>query len=185
VKELIEIQNKLKVPKSLENSFGGFMYRSAEAILEKVKPLLVESDCQLILTDDIKECGGRVYIEASAIFTAPGGETVTCKALAREPDQKKGMDSSQITGSASSYARKYALSGLFLLDDNKDADGVNNADDVRGGATEQQKNDLEQWVAFFESKGNQKDADFVRSRIDKCSMAEAATLMKKFHRENS
>ncbi len=118
---LIEIQTKLKAPKSQYNSFGKYKYRSAEDILEAVKPLLSEQGVLLTLSDDIIEVAGRFYIKATATATKDG-ESVTNTAFAREDDTKKGMDGSQITGTASSYARKYALNGLFLIDDTKDAD---------------------------------------------------------------
>lgn len=121
MKALQNIQQELKAPKGQYNSFGKYKYRSAEDILEAVKPLLGKHNAQLTLSDAIKEIGGRVYVEATATFT-DGAETVTVTAYAREPSEKKGMDDSQITGTASSYARKYALNGLFLIDDTKDAD---------------------------------------------------------------
>lgn len=121
MKALQSIQQELKAPKGQYNSFGKYKYRSAEDILEAVKPLLGKHDAQLTLSDTIKEIGGRVYVEATATFT-DGTDTVTVTAYAREPDEKKGMDPSQVTGTASSYARKYALNGLFLIDDTKDAD---------------------------------------------------------------
>ena len=115
------IQNELNAPKNLWNSYGNYSYRSCESILEAVKPLLKQHEAEVVLTDDIVQIGDRIYVKATAIFTA-GGDEVICTAYAREPDTKKGMDASQITGTASSYARKYALNGLFLIDDNKDAD---------------------------------------------------------------
>lgn len=122
MKELIEIQNKLKAPKNLYNKYGGFYYRNAESILTAVKPLLEETGCLLVLTDDLVEVGGRVYVKATATFTSPDGKSVFVEAFAREPDTKKGMDEGQVTGASSSYARKYALNGLFLIDDVKDPD---------------------------------------------------------------
>lgn len=115
------IQAKLKAPKSQTNKFGGYNYRSCEDILEAVKPLLAENDALLTLNDEIIEVGGRVYVKATATF-AHGEFTISNSAAAREAETKKGMDDSQITGTASSYARKYALNGLFLIDDTKDAD---------------------------------------------------------------
>ena len=121
VKHLIEIQNELKAPKSNYNSFGKYRYRSAEDILTAVKPLLLRYACQMTLQDDIVAVGDRYYIKATVTIT-DGTESETVTALAREDEIKKGMDGSQITGTASSYARKYALNGLFLIDDTKDAD---------------------------------------------------------------
>lgn len=128
MKELIAIQEELKAPKNLYNKFGGYNYRSAESILEAVKPLLTKNKCILTVSDDIKLIGDRYYIEATATLSN-GIEEVSTKAYAREEESKKGMDASQLTGSASSYARKYALNGLFALDDNKDADDTDNRDD--------------------------------------------------------
>ena len=117
--KLNEIQQKLKAPKNQRNNFGNYNYRSCEDILEAVKPLLGES--MLTLSDEIVEIGGRVYVKATASFWNESEQFYTT-AYARESLDKKGMDSAQITGSASSYARKYALNGLFLIDDNKDSD---------------------------------------------------------------
>ena len=119
--KLLEIQTELKAPKGQYNSFGGYNYRSAEDILEAVKPILKEKDCTLTLSDEMIEVGGRIYVKATARFNDGTNETVVT-ASAREAEVKKGMDDSQITGTASSYARKYALNGLFLIDDTKDAD---------------------------------------------------------------
>lgn len=124
---LKKIQQELKAPKGQYNSFGKYAYRSAEDILEAVKPLLAKYDAELTLSDDITEVGGRIYVKSTARFIEHDAETnindvTTVTAFAREPADKKGMDESQITGTASSYARKYALNGMFLIDDNKDAD---------------------------------------------------------------
>ena len=126
ITKLADIQQKLKAPKGQVNKFGGYRYRSCEDILEAVKPLL--GDCVLTISDDIREIGGRVYVEATARLT-DGSDTVEVKALAREAEVKKGMDESQITGAASSYARKYCLNGLFCIDDTKDADATNDHKD--------------------------------------------------------
>jgi predicted acyl esterase len=121
VKELIEIQKELKAPKGQYNSFGKYKYRSAEDILEAVKPLLHKNKCQLTLSDEIELIGDRYYVKATAKITN-GEEAFWTSAYAREDLEKKGMDGAQITGTASSYARKYALNGLFCIDDTKDAD---------------------------------------------------------------
>jgi len=123
--KLMRIQTKIKAPKNLYNSFGKYKYRNVESICEAVKPFLVEEKCSLTLEDDIVEVGGRVYVKATATLydsESQDGEAVCVTAFAREAENKKGMDDSQITGTASSYARKYALNGMFLLDDTKDAD---------------------------------------------------------------
>ena len=119
--KLVEIQAELKAPKSQRNTFGKYNYRSAEDILEAVKPLLKKHDAKIILSDKPILVGDWHYIEATAKFVC-GDEVEVVTAYAREPLNKKGMDESQITGTASSYARKYALNGLLLIDDTKDAD---------------------------------------------------------------
>ena len=121
------IQSSLKAPKGQTNKFGGYKYRSCEDILTAVKPLLSEWGCSIVIQDDIVEVGGRVYVKATAILADNETElaTISSTAFAREAETKKGMDDAQITGSASSYARKYALNGLFAIDDTKDADATN------------------------------------------------------------
>lgn len=126
--KLLNIQTELKAPKGQKNKFGNYMYRSCEDILEAVKPLLKENKVTLQLTDKIEFLGNRYYIKATAILRDTeenkNGEIAYIEnvAYARESETKKGMDDSQITGTASSYARKYALNGLFCIDDTKDAD---------------------------------------------------------------
>lgn len=121
--KLAEVQLELKVPKTQKNSFGGYMYRSAEDILEAVKPILSRHEVTIAISDEIVEVGGRIYAKATAtIIDQKDGSAVQVTAYAREPDEKRGMDQPQITGTASSYARKYALNGLLLIDDTKDAD---------------------------------------------------------------
>lgn len=120
---LHSMQKSLKAPKSNENKFGGYKYRSCEDILEAAKPLLPDG-ATLVIYDDIVLIGDRYYVKAKAELIYKG-ESVVATAFARESAEKKGMDASQITGAASSYARKYALNGLFLIDDTKDADATN------------------------------------------------------------
>lgn len=120
--KLERIQKQLKAPKNQHNKFGGYNYRSCEDILEAVKPLL--DGCVVTISDTIREVGGRIYVEAEATIS-DGVNQINVTAFAREPEDRKGMDASQITGAASSYARKYALNGLFLIDDTKDADATN------------------------------------------------------------
>ena len=119
--KLTQIQSELKAPKNQYNSFGKYKYRNCEDILEAVKPLLAKYDCKLIITDEVVNVGDRYYIKATAKFKSNDG-VVTVSAMAREEESKKGMDGSQVSGAASSYARKYCLNGLFLIDDTKDAD---------------------------------------------------------------
>lgn len=121
--KLKEIQMMLKAPKNLYNKYGGFNYRNAEGIYEAVKPLLNQLNMTLVINDSVQNVGTKNYIKATAYLTdCETGEQLFSCALAREAETKKGMDDSQITGTASSYARKYALNGLFLLDDTKDED---------------------------------------------------------------
>lgn len=120
-KQLMAIQSELKAPKGQYNSFGKYKYRSAEDILESVKPLLKKYNATMTIRDELTFVGERYYIKAVVTFSSEDGEEVA-SAYAREDESKKGMDGSQITGTASSYARKYALNGLFLIDDTKDAD---------------------------------------------------------------
>ena len=122
IKNLVNIQNELKAPKSNFNSFGKYRYRSAEDILTAVKPLLAKYSCTMTITDEVVFIGGRFYIKATATITDEDGNTESVSAFAREDESKKGMDGSQITGTASSYSRKYCLNGMFLIDDTKDAD---------------------------------------------------------------
>ena len=123
---LQKIQRELKAPKGQTNKFGGYSYRSAEDILEAVKPLLAKHKATLTISEDIVEVGGRVYVKAMAILTSLESDVnLGVTAFAREALTKKGMDEAQITGSASSYARKYALNGLFCIDDTKDPDATN------------------------------------------------------------
>lgn len=118
---LTNIQKELNVPKKRFNNFGKYNYRNLEDIYESLKPLLASSSVNLTLEDDIICVSDRVYVKATATLQK-GDETIKVSAMARESETKKGMDDSQITGTASSYARKYALAGLFLIDDVKDAD---------------------------------------------------------------
>jgi hypothetical protein len=124
--KLMHIQNELKVPKAQRNEFGNYNFRSCEDIMEAVKPILFKHKCILTLTDNIKNIGDRYYLEAVAKLqdVESDGEIIVTS-LAREADDKKGMDLAQITGSSSSYARKYALNGLFSIDDTKDSDYTN------------------------------------------------------------
>ena len=124
--KLLKVQSELKAPKSQYNSFGKYKYRSCEDILEALKPILSKNKATVIISDDILFVEGRHYIKATVKFIdTENGEIVENSALAREEEIKKGMDASQITGSVSSYARKYALNGMFAIDDTKDSDSTN------------------------------------------------------------
>lgn len=123
--KLAAVQQELQAPKDKKNTFAGYSYRSAEGILEAVKPVLAKYKATIWLGDEIVEIGGRVYVKATAHFVDIEEKSVaflTATAFAREAQSKKGLDESQVTGTASSYARKYALNGLLLIDDAKDAD---------------------------------------------------------------
>ena len=138
--KLMKIQTEIKAPKNLYNSFGKYKYRNAEGICEAVKPYLAKHNCSLTLSDDIIAVGERIYVKATAVLM--DNETNECRsvsAMAREAEEKKGQDDSQITGTASSYARKYALNGLFLLDDTKDADTDEYHNQTHGKQTETDK----------------------------------------------
>lgn len=145
MKELIMIQQGLKAPKGQFNSFGKYKYRSCEDILEAVKPLLSEQACTLVISDDIMMIGDRFYVKATATLTNSEGVTEVATAFAREQDNKSGMDSSQLTGATSSYARKYALNGLFCIDDTKDADTMDNTNEGQNTPAPKQE-DTRPWM---------------------------------------
>jgi hypothetical protein len=133
---LAQIQAQVKAPKGQVNKFGNYKYRSCEDIVEAVKPVINKLGYYLTLNDEIVQIGERIYVKATA--TISNGElTFSCSAFAREEEVKKGMDSAQITGAASSYARKYALNGLFAIDDTKDADATNTHE--KDGPTAEEK----------------------------------------------
>ena len=166
--KLLAIQTKLKAPKGQYNSFGKYSYRSAEDILEAVKPLNAEQGVLLTITDEIKEIGGRVYVVATATVS-DGTDTLQVSAFAREPENKKGMDESQITGATSSYARKYALNGLYAIDDNKDADTdehkqqQDNAPKKQQTQKQQQKQQQQQEKGFTEQELHELVEKYVRN----------------------
>lgn len=136
--KLSAVQNELKAPKSQYNSFGKYKYRNCEDILEAAKPLLQKNKASVYVTDSIEYIGDRYYIKAIAVFIdceKPEQQPITVTAYAREEENKKGMDGSQVTGASSSYARKYALNGLFLIDDTKDSDSTNNGQSITNDST--------------------------------------------------
>ena len=161
--KLQRVQSDLKAPKNQYNKFGGYNYRNCEDIQEAVKPLLKAVKAALVVGDELVLIGDRYYIKATARFIdCESGETVENTAYAREEQEKKGMDVSQVTGSTSSYARKYALNGLFCIDDVKDADNQNNASGGTGKGT---------------SKGSRKnDARKVQGQAGKVTEAMIRTL---------
>jgi hypothetical protein len=162
MKELIEIQSELKAPKNQRNTFGNYNYRSAEDILEAVKPLLKKHGCYLTISDEMIQLGDRYYVKAT-VTLSKDADSISTTAYAREEESKKGMDSSQITGATSSYARKYALNGLFCIDDTKDADFTNTH-----GEEEQPKQKTVKAPAKAEIESDMKQA---KEAIDKCKNA--------------
>jgi hypothetical protein len=142
---LQQIQSELKAPKGQTNTFGGYKYRSCEDILEALKPVLAKYQAAVILSDEIVQLGERWYVKATATLKSKEGD-ISVTAYARETETRKGMDESQITGSASSYARKYALNGLFCIDDTKDADTMDNREQTPKQAKPTKK------AAFIDSK---------------------------------
>lgn len=138
--KLSKIQSELKVPKSQYNKFGDYNYRNCEDILEAVKPILKEAGAVITLADEIQLLGARYYIKAVATLTdVDSKESITSTAYAREDEERKKMDGSQLTGSASSYARKYALNGLFAIDDTKDSDYTNKGEETPSRAQTRSK----------------------------------------------
>jgi hypothetical protein len=154
--KLVKIQAELKAPKGQLNKFGNYRYRSAEDIIEAVKPILHKNGCALIITDEIVQVADRVYVKATAaIFDQDNIDfQFTAHGWAREEEVKKGMDAAQITGSASSYARKYALNGLFAIDDTKDADATNEHKDEVGDDKRLYLQTLLENTPFSEDKKN-------------------------------
>lgn len=158
--ELVWIQSTLKAPKNQRNNFGGYNYRSCEDIMEAVKPLLKETNCSLTLSDDIVQVSDRIYVKSTATLKTPSGEMFQNTAFAREASSKKGMDESQVTGAASSYARKYALNGLFCIDDTKDADSLNTSKEYTQPVTKPQQTSVQspQQMMFTQAIQNEINA---------------------------
>ena len=165
--KLVEVQSKLKAPKSQYNNFGKYSYRNCEDILEALKPLLNEVKAIINISDDIVMLGERYYVKATAKFIdAETGEIIEASAMAREEESKKGMDSSQLTGSTSSYARKYALNGLFAIDDTKDSDTTNTHNKEQNKASNNEIiSEAQVKRLFVLAKG--KDTDKVKGIVDK------------------
>lgn len=165
--KLLNIQNKLKAPKSQHNDFGKYKYRSLENILEAVKPLLLENKAVLIITDVVRELSGRYYVEATAMLidTENPSDIVTVTASAREEETKKGMDGSQITGTASSYARKYACNGLFAIDDTKDADANEFKKTTETKEEKKEREYTEKEDRHLSEKISEKDLNVIRNML--------------------
>jgi hypothetical protein len=158
--KLLTIQQKLKAPKGQFNSFGKYNYRNCEDILEAVKPLAHELGCTVRLSDTLVQIGERYYIKAVAGLYGAKNEAIEVTAYAREEESKKGMDSSQVTGASSSYARKYALNGLFAIDDAKDSDSTNDGKESKAPELPWLNPGTDQWQkAVTALKGQYKMAD--------------------------
>ena len=139
--KLLNIQTELKVPKSQINDFGNYNYRSCEDILEAVKPFFKKEKCVLVINDEVQKIENRYYLKAVVtLIDVENGENIQASAFAREDETKKKMDGSQITGASSSYARKYALNGLFAIDDTKDSDATNQHDNKANNVGQQSLN---------------------------------------------
>jgi hypothetical protein len=172
IQKLIQIQSKLVAPKTQVNAFGKYKYRSCEDVLEALKPLLSETKTMLVITDEIVEVSGRHYVKATATISDETGSFFAI-AFAREPQDKKGMDDAQITGATSSYARKYALNGLFCIDDNKDADS--NGHSENGFIDDNQLGKLRDLLAAADIK-EEKLVDYLK--IEKLSSLSKADYQK-------
>lgn len=169
MQSLIKIQHELKAPKNQFNSFGKYKYRNQEDILEALKPLLLENKCTLTIHDEIKEIGSIIYVEATARIS-DGKETIEVKAQAGIDPNRKGMDIAQCFGASSSYARKYALNGLFLIDDTKDVDSTNNNDTKEKPiSTPQQSEEL---AAILKSVKECKNIDDIKMLWDSLDATE-------------
>jgi len=181
--ELARIQRELKAPKNMTNKFGGFNYRNCESILEGLKKC--KGDCSVIIHDDLVMVGDRYYIKATAVLLAPDGSSVKATAFAREAADKRGMDAAQVTGATSSYARKYALNGLFAIDDTEDADSesvgedtVETIDKELAEKIEKDLIELDADIAAFEGYMGCKIAEITSATLPKANAAIAAKRKK-------
>lgn len=166
-KSLSDIQATLKAPKGQTNKFGGYKYRSCEDILEAVKPLLSKHKVVLTISDSVEAVGDRVYIKATAKLSNGTDDAVETHGFAREEEVKKGMDSSQITGSASSYARKYALNGLFCIDDTKDSDATNSHGKAAAPSPSQSPQPKDEFKSTIDWLSRQGDKGLAWQKIEK------------------
>lgn len=189
--KLIQIQSELKAPKGQFNSFGKYNYRSCEDILEAVKPLLAKYKVVMTITDEVVAVSDRVYVRACATLSdAEGDESVSNVAWAREDADKKGMDGSQLTGTASSYARKYCLNGLFLIDDTKDADIDEHRAEMqsKGAQSENKKAEkgitqaqIEMLMKIASERGQELDIEAIKG----WSMTKASEIIAKYKGEKN
>lgn len=164
--KLIRIQHTLKAPKNQFNKFGGFSYRSLEDVLEAVKPLCFTEGLLLTLDDEVIEINNRFYVKATATIT-DGTNSVTASAWAREEEARTKTSAPQITGGASSYARKYALSGLFCIDDNRDPDTMNNSDYV-GNSSETESRDSAELARYLKKFRNAQTLEALKAEFLLC-----------------
>ena len=181
--ELARIQLLLKAPKDQKNQFGGYFYRTASSILEGLKK--VQGDCSVVIHDDLVMIGDRYYVKATAVLLAPDGSSVKSTAFAREAADKKGMDSAQVTGATSSYARKYALNGLFAIDDTADSDHESVGEDTvatidkeLAARIEKDLIELDADIEAFESYMGCKIAEITSATLPKANAAIAAKRKK-------
>ena len=175
--KLIAVQGELKAPKGQYNSFGKYKYRSCEDILEAVKPLLVKNGLLMTISDEMVAVGTRIYVK-STVTVSDGKNSVSNTAFAREEESKKGMDGSQVTGASSSYARKYALNGMFCIDDTKDSDATNDGKTEDGNSFKQMAmsdisnaNSMDALLSVWNNYTSlQADAEFVKAMTAKKTM---------------
>ena len=184
IEKLSNIQQELKAPKGQYNSYGGYNYRSCEDILEAVKPLLKANKCTLTMSDELVNIGNRYYIRATATLTdleVRYGEQsgfFSNTACAREEETKKGMDGAQITGTASSYARKYALNGLFCIDDQKDADTDEHAKQVGAEPKEEKKASAKQ-IELIRKIAEEQGKELDEEKVKAWTMKQASDFISK------
>ena len=185
-KALVKVQSELKAPKGQYNSFGKYAYRSAEDILEAVKPLLSANGLSMRVTDEVLEVGGMIFINATVIVT-DGVDKIYSSAQAGIDPNRKGMDIAQSFGSSSSYARKYALNGMFLIDDTKDADATNTHGQTTQTASSRSQSSDANWftqaVDYIKSAGDKKAKELAYKQVltkygDKASDKQKAALAK-------
>ena len=186
---LIEVQSELKAPKNQFNSFAKYNYRSCEDIIEAVKPILKQKGLLLTISDEIIAMGNRFYVKATAgvsLANAQQDNCISATAFAREPEIKKGMDDSQITGTASSYARKYALNGLFLIDDTKDADTDEHAKTTNATAAKEPQKSIEYMTdaqeAEFKSHGTDLSKVKTYYKTERLTKVQAGEALKKIRK---
>lgn len=184
-RRLVELQNELNAPKNQFNKFGNYAYRNCEDIYNAVKPLLKKYHMTLRMSDEIEYIGDRYYVRTTAWLTdaITDSECMTVDAYAREEETKKGMDSSQITGASSSYARKYALNGLFLIDDVKDSDTTNTESKIEFKNEEMKDGKYRQWLDDFFWKRPERLARFLNHyRIERVDQLDQVITLKEIDR---